>query len=68
MENWKCVYSTDQIYKADAVKELLAEEKIEAVVMNKKDSAYTVFGHVELYVPPEDENIAAELIKGFQVE
>ena len=68
MENWKCVYTTDQVYKANAVKELLAEENIEAVVMNRKDSAYTVFGNVELYVPPEDENLAAELIKKLKIE
>jgi len=68
MENWKCVYTTDQVYKANAVKELLTEENIEAVVMNRKDSAYTVFGNVELYVPPEDENLAAELIKKLKIE
>jgi hypothetical protein len=44
----------------------LIEENIEAVVMNKKDSAYTVFGQVELYVPSEDENLAVELIKSFK--
>jgi len=68
MENWKCVYTTDQVYKAEAVKDFLTEENVESVVVNKKDSAYTVFGEVELYVQPEDENIAVELIKGFKIE
>ena len=68
MENWTCVYTTNQVYKAEAVKDLLIEENIEAVVVNKKDSAYTVFGEVELYVQPEDENLAIELIKGFKIE
>ena len=68
MENWKCVYTTDQVYKAEAVKDFLMEENIESVVVNKKDSAYTAFGEVELYVQPEDENRAAELVKGFKIE
>ena len=68
MEDWKSVYTTDQIYKAEAVRDFLAKENIEAVVVNRKDSAYTVFGEVELYVQPEDENLAIELIKGFHIE
>jgi len=67
MENWKCIYTTDQLYKADAVKVLLAEENIESFVMNKKDSSY-LLGDVELYVQPEDENKAVEMIKGFKIE
>ena len=67
MENWACIYSTDQLYKANTVKDLLAEENIEAVVMNKKDSVY-LFGEVELYVSSKDENMAVELIKSFKVE
>jgi hypothetical protein len=67
MENWTCVYTANQVYKAEAVKDLLDEENIEAVLMNKKDSAY-LFGEVELYVQPEDENMATELIKGFKIE
>ncbi len=68
MENWKCVYTTNQVYKAEAVKDLLAEGNIEAVIVDKKDSAYTVFGEVELFVQPEDENMAIELVKGFDIE
>ena len=67
MENWVCVYTANQVYKAEAVKELLAEENIEAVVVNKKDSMY-LFGEVELFVQPEDENLATELIKSFKIE
>ena len=65
--NWVCVYTANQVYKAEAVKELLSEENIEAVVVNKKDSMY-LFGEVELFVQPEDENLATELIKSFKIE
>ena len=68
MDNWVRVYTANQVYKVEAVKELLAEEDIEAFVMDKKDSTSFVFGDVELYVQPEDENLAVELIKGFKIE
>jgi len=68
MENWKCVYTTDQAYKAELVKAYLANEDIEALVFNKKDSAYIIFGDVEVYVQPDDENMATELIKAKQFE
>jgi len=68
MENWKCVYATDQEYKAELVKGFLFNENIEAVIYNKKDSAYVIFGEVKVYVQPEDEHLAVELIKGFKIE
>jgi hypothetical protein len=66
MEDWKCVYTTEQEYKAELVKGFLTNENIEAVVYNKKDSAYVIFGHVKVYVQPENENLAVELIKDFK--
>ena len=63
MENWKCVFTTDQEYKAELVKGYLTNENIEAFILNKKDSAYNLFSVVEVYVQPEDENLAIELIK-----
>jgi hypothetical protein len=50
------------------VKALLAGEDIEAVILDKKDSSYTVFGEIELYVQPENENLAVELIKSANIE
>jgi len=63
MDNWKCVYTADQEYQAELVKGFLTNENVEAVVYNKKDSAYNIFGLAEVYVQPEDENLAIELIK-----
>jgi len=63
MDNWKCVYTTDQTYQAELVRGFLANENVEAVIFNKKESSYNIFGDVEVYVQPEDENLAIELIK-----
>jgi len=61
--NWILVYSTDQMYKALLMKEMLFEESIEAVIINKKDSIYALFGDIELYVNPADAVKAIHTIK-----
>ncbi|MEZ5002981.1 MAG: DUF2007 domain-containing protein [Chitinophagales bacterium] len=48
--NWAKIYTTDVHYKADMAKDVLAAADIQAVVVDKKDSAYGVFGEIELYV------------------
>jgi hypothetical protein len=47
--NWVCIYSTNISYKAEIAKELLMENDIDAVVINKQDSNY-LFGSLEVYV------------------
>jgi hypothetical protein len=49
-KDWTLVYTVDQEYKAGLAKELLEEEGITAVIMNKHDSAYQTFGEFEVYV------------------
>ncbi|MBC8489663.1 MAG: DUF2007 domain-containing protein [Bacteroidetes bacterium] len=48
-KNWVKIFSTSESYKAEILKGLLLENSIEAVIINKKDSAY-LFGELELYV------------------
>ena len=52
-KNWTLVYTLDKQYKADLAKEILAEEGITAVIMNKRDSAIRNFGEFEVYVNDE---------------
>jgi len=61
MENWTLVYSSGQLYRAELMKQLLAENDIQAIIVNKKDSAY-LFGDVELYVGHEDAFLARQII------
>ncbi len=49
------------MYKAELLKGLLTENEINAVIINKKDSAY-LFGEVELYVTTNDAVKAKHLI------
>ena len=49
-DNWVSVFATDQPYLADIVKQVLMENNIVSVIINKIDSSYTMFGEVEVYV------------------
>jgi len=44
------VLSTDNPNKAAIVKQMLEENNIQVVLLNKQDSSYLMFGLVELYV------------------
>lgn len=51
---WQKVYSTDQKYRAEIVRAVLADEGLHPVVIDKQDTMYRVFGQVEVYVAPEN--------------
>jgi len=66
-ENWIVIYSTAQLYEAEMIKEMMAVNEIECVIMNKKDSTYG-FGDIEVYVPTADAFKAKQLILEFKGE
>ncbi|MDO9255578.1 MAG: DUF2007 domain-containing protein [Bacteroidales bacterium] len=66
-ENWEAIYSTDQLYEAEMVKDMMAENDIECVIMNKQDSTYR-FGEIEVCVPTEEVFKAKQLIIEFKGE
>jgi len=62
--NWAKIFSTETPYKAELLKGLLEENDIEAIVINKKDSAY-LFGELELFVHIDDVLQAKHIITTF---
>ena len=60
-KNWTKIYATGVPYKAELLKGLLIENDIEAIIMNKQDSAY-LFGELELYVEAENAIKAKHII------
>jgi hypothetical protein len=66
-ENWEAIYSTDQLYEAEMVKDMMADNDIECVIMNKQDSTYR-FGEIEVCVPTEEVFKAKQLIIEFKGE
>lgn len=67
LDNWIVIYSTAQLYEAEIVKSIMAENGIESVIMNKKDSTYG-FGDIEVYVPTSEAFSAKQLILAFKGE
>lgn len=48
---WELVYTSNQLYLAEMIKDILIDHEVEAVVVNKQDSFYH-FGDIEVYVRP----------------
>jgi len=62
-QDWELVFFTGEDYKAAIAKELLEENDVHAVVLNRKDSVYQTFGDIEIYVSKEDEQKAGLILK-----
>ena len=57
------VLSTDNPNKAAIVKQMLEENNIKVVLLNKQDSSYLMFGLVELYVQENQVEKTEDLLK-----
>lgn len=62
-KDWKQVFLTGELYRAEMAKEILENNGINAVVLNQKDSSYITFGNIEVYVNEQDESRAIEILK-----
>ncbi len=61
-DNWISIFSTDKPWQAEIAKQILNENGIEAVVINKKDSSYLTFGEVEVFVSQDNTEKSKELL------
>jgi hypothetical protein len=63
MDNWIKVFEDQNHIRAEIVKAVLEENGIPAVVMNKKETVYNVFGAYEVMVGRADGMAAMQLIQ-----
>ena len=63
MENWIKVFESPMQVRAEIVKGVLEEHQIQAVVLNKKETVYQIFGMHEVLVQKEDVIAANNLIQ-----
>jgi len=63
---WKKVFATQKPIEAEIVSGSLETEGIKVVKFNKRDSSYTMFGDIELYVPEDEYELAMKLIEGIK--
>ena len=59
--DWIEVYSTNDIFKAEVIKNMLLSNNIEAIIMNQQDSSYH-FGAAKIYTHKKNITKAKEII------
>ena len=60
--NWINIFSSANPIEVEIIKQMLNENNIIAVTLNKQDSSYNLFGSIDLYVKEKNRIIALELI------
>ena len=64
MENWVKVQSFKRVHQAELRKNILAQNNINSVIINEKDSIF-LLGNIELFVEEKNANKAKALISDF---
>ena len=60
--NWVKIFTSTNYYQSEIVKQMLIENHITSVLINKQDSAHRTFGNIEVYIHQEDFSKAIEVI------
>ncbi|WP_296699329.1 DUF2007 domain-containing protein [Algoriphagus sp.] len=63
MGNWVKVFESGKQIRAEIVKGVLEENEIKAVVLNKKETVYQIFGTYQVLVLKEDQLLATNIIQ-----
>lgn len=61
-KDWILVFSTTEEYQAEIAREILENEGINSVVLNKKDFSSLAFGPIEVYVHKDYQKKAVEIL------
>ena len=57
------IFSSANPIEVEIIKQMLEDNNITAVILNKQDSSYNMFGSIDLYVKEENQTIALQLMK-----
>jgi len=61
-KNWIKIFSSTNYYQAEIVKQMLIENQIDSVLLNKQDSSHRTFGDIEVYIHQRNFSRAIEAI------
>ena len=61
-KNWVRIFKTFNYYQAEIVKQVLTENQIDSVLLNKQDSSHRSFGDIEVYIHQQDFSNAIEIM------
>jgi hypothetical protein len=67
-EKWEVIYRSTEQYRAEMLKDLLGNDEIPAVIINKKDSSYLAFGEIEVLVRQPDVLNAKIIVNKFSAD
>lgn len=66
-KNWNKIYSTSNFFTAEMIRQMLIDNDIPAVIINKQDSSYR-FGFIDVFIHQEHEQAAKALIEEFEAD
>jgi hypothetical protein len=58
---WVKIYTSNEFFKSEMVKQVLVDHEIDAIIINKQDSSYK-FGEIEVHIHQNDFQKALETI------
>ena len=61
-KNWINIFSSANPIEVEIIKQMLEENNITAVILNKQDSSYNMFGAIDLFVIEAKQEISLQLI------
>jgi hypothetical protein len=61
-KNWINIFTSSNPIEVEIIKQMLEEKNINAVVLNKQDSSYNMFGTIDLFVNETEQETALLLI------
>ena len=61
-KNWINIFTSSNPIEVEIIKQMLEENNINAVVLNKQDSSYNMFGTIDLFVNETEQETALQLI------
>ncbi len=63
--DWVTVHKTPDLLQAEFLKNELGNQEIAAVIVNRKDTMYPIFGQANLYVERRNLEIARVILETF---
>ena len=63
--DWTLVHKTTNTFRAELLRNELENQEIKAILINRKDSMYPLFGQANLYVEARNADIARVILENF---
>ncbi|MFD2144149.1 hypothetical protein [Mucilaginibacter antarcticus] len=61
-KNWVKIFTSADFYQSEIVKQVLCENEIDAVLLNKQALSHRDFGDIEVYIHQQNFSRAIELM------